>query len=149
MCSCRARNYSLIVESFFEFERFNLTIECTMSGSTVSTTANDVCLLLTNAANNLNAVSLFLGSCSQVEFAVQMTGAGCVQDLEETLKNVGTVDIDQKTGRVLINSNVPWVEIQERIEKTGRKAVLSGFGGNKFCLHYSPRLFRNGRQTIK
>lgn len=69
----------------------------------------------------------------QVEFAVQMTGPDAVQDIKDTLKHIGTVDIDEKAGRVIINSTMPWIEIQEKIEHTGRKAILSGFGGNFCC----------------
>lgn len=58
-----------------------------------------------------------------------MSGMGCAEKLKDVLKDVGPVDIDVSSGRVLINSNLPWIEIQEKIEKTGRRAVLSGFGG--------------------
>lgn len=58
-----------------------------------------------------------------------MSGVGCAEKLKDVLKDVGPVDIDVSSGRVVINSNLPWIEIQEKIEKTGRRAVLSGFGG--------------------
>lgn len=80
----------------------------------------------------------------QVEFAVQMSGSACAEKLKNTLKDVGTVDIDVPTGRVVINSHLPWVEIQERIEKTGRKTVLSGFGGNNKLFNY-----QKGTQVYK
>lgn len=57
-----------------------------------------------------------------------MSGPGCAEKIKQSLSDVGTVDIDIPTGRVVINSDVPWIEIQEKIEKTGRRAVLSGFG---------------------
>lgn len=66
----------------------------------------------------------------QVEFAVQMSGDGCANKVKQSLKDVGSVDIDVQTGRVIVNSHLPWIEIQEKIEKTGRRAVLSGFGGD-------------------
>lgn len=65
----------------------------------------------------------------KVEFAVQMSGSGCAAKVQESLKDVGSVEIDVSSGRVVVNSDLPWIEIQERIEKTGRRAVLSGFGG--------------------
>lgn len=74
--------------------------------------------------NNLNVFSNL-----KVEFAVQMSGAGCAEKVKQSLADVGTVNIDVPTGRVVVNSDLPWIEIQEKIEKTGRKAVLSGFGG--------------------
>lgn len=66
---------------------------------------------------------------TKVEFAVQMSGAGCAEKVQQCLKDVGTVNIDIPSGRVIVNSSLPWIEIQEKIEKTGRRAVLSGFGG--------------------
>lgn len=58
-----------------------------------------------------------------------MSGPGCAEKVQNSLKDVGAVDIDIPTGRVIVNSNLPWIEIQEKIEQTGRRAVLSGFGG--------------------
>lgn len=69
----------------------------------------------------------------QVEFAVQMSGPGCAEKVENSLRGVGTVNIDVPSGRVVVHSSLPWTEIQERIEQSGRRAVLSGFGG-KFDL---------------
>lgn len=65
----------------------------------------------------------------KVEFAVQMSGQKCAETVQNSLRDVGSVNIDIPTGRVVVNSSLPWVEIQEKIEKTGRRAVLSGFGG--------------------
>lgn len=65
----------------------------------------------------------------KVEFAVQMSGPGCAEKVKQSLVNVGTINIDIPTGRVVVNSDLSWIEIQERIEKSGRRAVLSGFGG--------------------
>ena len=68
----------------------------------------------------------------QVEFAVQMRGPGCAEKVKNSLKDIqGTVDIDVAAGRVTVNTPLPWAEVQERIEKTGRRAVLSGFGGER------------------
>lgn len=48
----------------------------------------------------------------------------------EALNGVGHVDWDLKEGRVIVETeNTPWHEIQMKIESTGRKAVLTGFGG--------------------
>lgn len=58
-----------------------------------------------------------------------MSGAKCAETVQNSLRDVGSVNIDIPTGRVIVNSSLPWVEIQEKIEQTGRKAVLSGFGG--------------------
>lgn len=64
----------------------------------------------------------------KVEFAVQMSGPGCAAKVQNSLKDVGSVDIDIPSGRVTVNTELPWAEIQDKIEKTGRRAVLSGFG---------------------
>lgn len=58
-----------------------------------------------------------------------MSGPGCATKVQQSLKDIGTVEIDVQSGRVVVNSDLPWIEIQEKIEKTGRRAVLSGFGG--------------------
>lgn len=68
----------------------------------------------------------------KVEFAVQMSGPGCAAKVENSLKDVGSVNIDVEAGRVTVISELPWVEIQEKIEKSGRRAVLCGFGGTFF-----------------
>lgn len=83
-------------------------------------------MLLKKSRLKLISLSTFR---SQVEFAVQMSGPGCAKKVEDSLQDVGSVDIDVPTGRVTVNTNLPWVEIQEKIERTGRRAVLSGFGG--------------------
>lgn len=66
---------------------------------------------------------------SQVEFAVQMSGAGCAAKVANSLKDFGSVSIDVPMGRVAVISEKPWSEIQDKIEQTGRRAVLCGFGG--------------------
>lgn len=61
-----------------------------------------------------------------------MSGPGCATKVENSLKDVGSVNIDVEAGRVTVISELPWVEIQEKIEKSGRRAVLCGFGGKFF-----------------
>ncbi|XP_067631749.1 copper chaperone for superoxide dismutase [Eurosta solidaginis] len=65
----------------------------------------------------------------KVEFAVQMRGEHCVENVRNVLKNAGKVHIDEKKGRVTIETAEPWCILKEQIESTGRKAVLVGFGG--------------------
>lgn len=60
---------------------------------------------------------------------MQMSGPRCAEQVQSSLRDVGTVNIDVPSGRVVVHSNLPWTEIQERIEQSGRRAVLSGFGG--------------------
>uniref|UniRef100_A0A182QK59 superoxide dismutase n=1 Tax=Anopheles farauti TaxID=69004 RepID=A0A182QK59_9DIPT len=65
----------------------------------------------------------------QMEFAVQMHGEGCAGELKKLLADAGTVTIDPDKGSVLIETHLPWLEIHKCIEATGRRAVLTGFGG--------------------
>lgn len=59
-----------------------------------------------------------------------MSGPKCAEKVQNSLQDVATVEIDVPTGRVVVNTDLPWIEVQEIIERTGRRAVLSGFGGN-------------------
>lgn len=74
-----------------------------------------------------------------------MSGPGCAEKVQNSLQDVGSVHIDVPSGRVVVNTDLPWVEIQEKIERTGRRAVLSGFGGMRsshfmlFTTHFSYR----------
>lgn len=58
-----------------------------------------------------------------------MSGAKCAEKVKSALQGVGDVQIDTNEGRVIVNTKHPWSDIQDKIEKTGRTAVLSGFGG--------------------
>ncbi|XP_055606780.1 copper chaperone for superoxide dismutase isoform X2 [Uranotaenia lowii] len=65
----------------------------------------------------------------KIEFAVQISNPKCASDIRSALADVGEIDIDMDKGSVLVTTTVPWIEIQNKIEATGRRAVLSGFGG--------------------
>uniref|UniRef100_A0A182KAL4 superoxide dismutase n=1 Tax=Anopheles christyi TaxID=43041 RepID=A0A182KAL4_9DIPT len=65
----------------------------------------------------------------QMEFAVQIRGEDCVDAIKKTLSDAGSISIDADKGSVLIETSVPWLDIHKRIEATGRRAVLTGFGG--------------------
>lgn len=72
----------------------------------------------------------------QVEFAVQIKSQECIKSVQEALQRAGVTDIeiDQQEGRVVIETaTIPWNELQRTIEATGRRAVLTGFGG-KSCV---------------
>lgn len=79
-------------------------------------------------------VMLFL----QIEFAVHMTCERCVNAISKSiadLEGIRNVDISLERGTVTLETNLPYSIIQERIERTGRQAVLKGYGGlNKFLL---------------
>ncbi|XP_001846332.2 copper chaperone for superoxide dismutase [Culex quinquefasciatus] len=65
----------------------------------------------------------------KIEFAVQISGERCAEEVQSALTGIGQVQIDVAKGSVLVDTATPWIEIQRKIEATGRKAVLSGFGG--------------------
>ncbi|XP_058462909.1 copper chaperone for superoxide dismutase isoform X2 [Malaya genurostris] len=65
----------------------------------------------------------------KIEFAVQISGTKCAERVQSALEDVGQVEIDVEKGSVLVETTLPWIEIQKKIEATGRRAVLSGFGG--------------------
>ncbi|XP_053664033.1 copper chaperone for superoxide dismutase-like [Anopheles marshallii] len=65
----------------------------------------------------------------KMEFAAQIRGVGCVEAIKNALSGAGTVTIDADRGSVLIETSLPWLEIDKRIEATGRRVALTGFGG--------------------
>lgn len=65
----------------------------------------------------------------QIEFAVQLSGDDGVNQIKKCLEGFGNVEIDPNLGRVIVHTNAPWSDIQNKIEDTGRRAVLTGFGG--------------------
>uniref|UniRef100_A0A336LLL1 superoxide dismutase n=1 Tax=Culicoides sonorensis TaxID=179676 RepID=A0A336LLL1_CULSO len=67
---------------------------------------------------------------TKIEFAVQFNGSNPEGEIKDALKNVGSVEFDRKIGSVVVETeNTPWNVIQSKIEATGRRAVLTGFGG--------------------
>ncbi|XP_037897299.1 uncharacterized protein LOC119642272 [Glossina fuscipes] len=60
---------------------------------------------------------------------VHLNRSDCVENVQKSLDGMGLVDIDRNEGRVIVHTVAPWSRIQEKIENTGRKAVLAGFGG--------------------
>jgi copper chaperone for superoxide dismutase len=70
---------------------------------------------------------------SQIEFAVQMTCNSCVEAVRKSLKgdpHIKTVDIDLEKGSVVVNTTLPTLQVQEKIETTGRKVVVKGHAGS-------------------
>ncbi|XP_011167360.2 copper chaperone for superoxide dismutase isoform X3 [Solenopsis invicta] len=68
---------------------------------------------------------------AKVEFDVHMTCEKCVNAISKSiadLKGIQNVDISLERGTVTLETNLPYSVIQERIERTGRQAVLKGFG---------------------
>ncbi|KAL6254179.1 hypothetical protein P5V15_014802 [Pogonomyrmex californicus] len=69
---------------------------------------------------------------TKIEFAVHMTCEKCVNAISKSiadLEGVQNIDISLERGTVILETNLPSSVIQERIERTGRRAVLKGYGG--------------------
>ncbi|XP_050090382.1 copper chaperone for superoxide dismutase-like [Anopheles aquasalis] len=62
-------------------------------------------------------------------FAVQDPGDDFAVAIRNKLAEVGKIEIDEIKGSVLLETSVPWNDIQRRIEATGRRTLLTGFGG--------------------
>ncbi|KDR15674.1 copper chaperone for superoxide dismutase [Zootermopsis nevadensis] len=68
----------------------------------------------------------------KVEFAVQMTCQKCVNKIRDSLNNVKgieNIDISLEKETVIVETSLPSSEVQQKIESTGRRAVLKGYGG--------------------
>ncbi|XP_015191274.1 PREDICTED: copper chaperone for superoxide dismutase-like isoform X2 [Polistes dominula] len=74
-------------------------------------------------------------SMSKIEFAVDMTCQKCVNAVQESLSDLNDIqnlNISLERGTVVVETNLPFTLIQEKIEKSGKKAVLKGYGENSF-----------------
>ncbi|XP_062616680.1 copper chaperone for superoxide dismutase-like [Saccostrea cucullata] len=66
-----------------------------------------------------------------MEFAVNMTCEGCVKSVKNSLLDVNgvkSVEVNLATDQVIVESTLTSNQIQALIEKTGKKAVLQGYG---------------------
>lgn len=72
---------------------------------------------------------------SKVEFAVKINSLACVEAVKSKLKTTGVkeeqieviTDGANKELRIVIKTTKPWIELQDIIENTGKRAVLVGF----------------------
>lgn len=68
---------------------------------------------------------------AKIEFAVHMTCENCINAISKSvadLKGIRNIDISLERGTVIVETDLPYSIIQERIEQTGRQAVLKGYG---------------------
>lgn len=73
-------------------------------------------------------------SLTKIEFAVQMTCDSCVKAVEKSLSNVHgieKIDIDLKTGSVVVDTYLSTQEVKKLLENSGRKAVVKGYAGQQ------------------
>lgn len=67
-----------------------------------------------------------------------MTCQKCVNTVRESLldlNGIENLDISLERGTVVVETNLPFTLIQEKIEKSGKKAVLKGYGGKQIYLY--------------
>ncbi|XP_076654601.1 copper chaperone for superoxide dismutase isoform X2 [Halictus rubicundus] len=72
-------------------------------------------------------------SSAKIEFAVNMTCQKCVDAVQNSLasvKGIENIDISLEKGNVVVQTNLPYSVIQEKIEQSGRKAILKGYGNS-------------------
>ena len=70
---------------------------------------------------------------AKIEFAVDMTCQKCVNAVRNSLTSLSgieSIDISLEKGNVVVETSLPYSVIQEEIEKSGKKAVLKGYGDN-------------------
>uniref|UniRef100_A0A8D9DZY6 Copper chaperone for superoxide dismutase n=1 Tax=Cacopsylla melanoneura TaxID=428564 RepID=A0A8D9DZY6_9HEMI len=67
----------------------------------------------------------------KIEYAVQMSCDSCVQKVKQALsglEGISKMDIDLASGTVMVDSELPQSIIKDKIETTGMRAVLKGYG---------------------
>ncbi|KAL7289891.1 hypothetical protein TKK_0016282 [Trichogramma kaykai] len=72
-------------------------------------------------------------SSAKIEFDVQMSCQKCVDAIEKVLnktEGINQFEVSLEQGSVIVDTNLPFSQVQEIIETTGRKAVLKGYGEN-------------------
>ncbi|XP_076277820.1 copper chaperone for superoxide dismutase isoform X2 [Lasioglossum baleicum] len=72
-------------------------------------------------------------SSAKIEFAVNMTCQKCVDAVQNSLasvKGIENIEISLEKGNVVVQTNLPYSIIQEKIEQSGRKAILKGYGNS-------------------
>lgn len=68
-----------------------------------------------------------------------MTCQKCVNTVRESLldlNGIENLDVSLERGTVVVETNLPFTLIQEKIEKSGKKAVLKGYGGKQIIYLY-------------
>jgi len=85
---------------------------------------------------------------TKIEFLVQMTCDSCVNAVKKSLQDadgVKSVDIDLAKGSVVVESTLPTLEIQKRLESTGRSVAIKGYEGSIAGVS----ILEAGEETIK
>lgn len=67
---------------------------------------------------------------TKVEFAIKVKDPARLEEIKAKLSKNGNVlnsVIDEGEARVVIETQQPWVEVQEMLEKSGYESALVGF----------------------
>lgn len=68
-------------------------------------------------------------TATKVQFLVQMTCESCVKAVKKALENVDgikSVDVDLPNSSVIVESTLPTLEVQKRLESTGKPVAIKG-----------------------
>ncbi|XP_022907292.2 copper chaperone for superoxide dismutase [Onthophagus taurus] len=89
-----------------------------------------------------------MSSITKIEFAVKMTCEKCVEAVQNSFRNesrVQLVDINLKANRVVVATDLPTEQVQQILEKSGRKVVVKGHAGQQSAV----AILHVGLQNIK
>lgn len=68
-------------------------------------------------------------TAAKIQFLVQMTCESCVKAVKQSLENVAgvnTVEVNLQEGSVVVDTILPTLEVQEKLESTGRPVAIKG-----------------------
>ncbi|KAL1512638.1 hypothetical protein ABEB36_002200 [Hypothenemus hampei] len=70
---------------------------------------------------------------TKIQFLVQMTCESCVNTVKKSLENVdgvNNVEVDLAQNSVVVDTSLPTLEIQKKLESTGRLVAIKGYQGS-------------------
>lgn len=69
---------------------------------------------------------------TEMEFSVEMTCEKCADAIKHVVKDkpINIMSLDVSTNLLHLKSSLPWSEVQNIIESSGRRAALMGLGSN-------------------
>lgn len=87
-------------------------------------------------------------SSNKIEFAVQMTCDSCVDKVQKALKDVpgvNNVEINLEKQSVVVDTSLPTLDVQKKLESTGKKVVVRGYDGSIAAV----TILETGDQNVK
>lgn len=90
----------------------------------------------------------YIMSTNKIEFAVQMTCDSCVKAVNKALQDVpgvNNVEINLEKNSVVVDTSLPTIDVQKRLESSGRKVVVKGYAGSIAAVS----ILDTGDQNIK